>query len=184
MSEPPERTGLAARAHDLLETLYREMLKFGIVGAIAFVVDMGSFNILRHGVLAHKPTTATIVSAILGTSVAWVGNRMWTFRHRRNRPAHHEAALFIGTNALAMGVQVGIVALTHYVIGLQSVTADNAAKFSGIVLGTLFRFWAYRTFVFAGEEGEPATAAGKAPTEASTEATSVAADEGTTPRSP
>ena len=154
MSEPPAppvRTGLLDRLRALLDTLYREMLKFGIVGAVAFVVDMGSFNILRHGVFAHKPTTATIVSAILGTAVAWIGNRTWTFRHRRNRPAHHEAALFVGTNAIAMGMQVVIVAFTHYVLLLQTVSADNVSKFAGIVLGTLFRFWAYRTFVFAGQ---------------------------------
>lgn len=143
--------GLVNRVRGLLDTLYREMVKFGIVGAVAFVVDMGSFNILRHGLLSHKPTTATIVSAILGTTVAWIGNRMWTFRHRRNRPAHHEAALFVGTNALAMGIQVGIVALTHYALGFQSVQADNVAKLTGIALGTLFRFWAYRNFVFAGQ---------------------------------
>lgn len=139
-----------------VDTLYREILKFGIVGVVAFVVDMGSFNLLRNGVLAHKPTSATIISAILGTTVAWIGNRMWTFRHRRNRPAHHEAALFVGTNAVAMLMQVGIVAFSHYTLGLASVGADNIAKLFGIGLGTLFRFWAYRTLVFAGEPDEQA----------------------------
>lgn len=134
-----------------VDTIYREIVKFGIVGAVSFVVDMGSFNLLRHGVLAHKPTTATIVSAILGTAVAWLGNRTWTFRHRRNRPAHHEAALFVGTNAVAMLMQVGVVAFSHYLLGFASVGADNIAKLVGIGFGTLFRFWAYRTLVFAGE---------------------------------
>lgn len=147
---PARRPGLLDRLRGLIDTLYREMLKFGIVGAIAFVVDMGSFNLLRQTVLSHKPTTATIVSAALATIVAWIGNRVWTFRHRRNRPVHHEAVLFLATNAVAMGVQVGFVAFTHYVLMLQSIAADNVSKFIGIALGTLLRFWAYRTFVFAG----------------------------------
>lgn len=134
-----------------VDTIYREIVKFGIVGAVAFVVDMGSFNVLRHGLLESKPTTATIVSAALGTAVAWLGNRLWTFRHRRNRPAHHEAALFVATNGVAMLMQVGVVAVSHYVLGFASVGADNVAKLVGIGLGTLFRFWAYRTVVFAGE---------------------------------
>lgn len=133
-----------------MDTLYRELVKFGIVGAVAFVVDMGSFNVLRHTLLVAKPTTATLVSALIATIVAWLGNRWWTFRHRRNRPAHHEAALFIATNAAAMVVQVGVIGFSHYVLLLQSLTADNVAKFTGIVLGTILRFWAYRTFVFAG----------------------------------
>lgn len=156
MPDAPDATAPGARPEPqgwrrYVDTVYREMVKFGIVGAVAFVVDMGSFNVLRHTVLAHKPTTATIVSAVLGTAVAWIGNRAWTFRHRRNRPAHHEAALFVGTNAVAMLMQVGVVAFSHYLLGFATVAADNAAKLVGIGFGTLFRFWAYRTVVFAGE---------------------------------
>ena len=87
----------------------------------------------------------------MASVVAWVGNRAWTFRHRRNRPAHHEALLFAGTNGAAMLVQMGVVGFSHYVLALQTLTADNIAKFLGIALGTLLRFWAYRRFVFAGE---------------------------------
>ena len=176
MSDAPSPASAKQGWRGVVGTLYREVLKFGIVGLVAFVVDIGSFNLLRHGLLSEKPTTATIVSAILGTTVAWIGNRAWTFRHRRNRPAHHEAALFVGTNAIAMVMQVGIVAFSHYALGFAAVeqadaflkpgttgqeekqlmdcvlvNADNAAKLFGIGLGTLFRFWAYRTFVFAGE---------------------------------
>jgi putative flippase GtrA len=126
------------------------MIKFGVVGAVAFVVDMGSFNLLRRTVFDDRPTAATVVSAFLATVVAWVGNRLWTFRHRRNRPMHHEALLFAVTNGVALVIQAGVVATSHYVLGLQSLAADNVAKVVGIGLGTLFRFWAYRTFVFAG----------------------------------
>ena len=145
-----------------MDLVYREMIKFGVVGAIAFVVDMGTFNLLRSTLLPHKVTTATIISAAVATVVAWVGNRWWTFRHRTNRPVAHEVTLFFGTNAVAMLIQVGVVAISHYVLHLQSIAFDNAAKVVGIGLGTLFRFWAYRTVVFAGELDEPS-----APAEAS-----------------
>lgn len=144
-------SGLLARVRGAVDLLYRELIKFGVVGAIAFVVDMGTFNLLRSTVLPHKVTTATIISAAIATLVAWVGNRWWTFRHRVNRPVAHEVGLFFGTNAVAMLIQVGVVAFSHYVLQLQSITFDNAAKIVGIGLGTLFRFWAYRTYVFAGE---------------------------------
>ena len=35
-----------------------EVAKFGTVGALAFVIDVGLFNILRAGVLADSPLTA------------------------------------------------------------------------------------------------------------------------------
>ncbi len=142
---------LLERVRGAVDVRYREMIKFGVVGAVAFVVDLGLFNLLRHTVMETKPTTATIVSAAVATAVAWVGNRLWTFRHRRSRPAHHEAMLFALTNAVAMLIQAGSIAFSNYVLDLHSLVADNAAKIIGIGLGTLFRFWAYRTFVFARE---------------------------------
>src|SRR5665647_1796910 len=80
------------------------MLKFGMVGAVAFVIDLGGYNVLvfgphllgllgegnTAGVLNDKPLTARIISASVATVVAWLGNRLWTFRRRRNRQASHE----------------------------------------------------------------------------------------------
>lgn len=143
--------GPIARLRGAIDVLYREAIKFGVIGLVAFVIDMGSFNLLRHTVLENKPTAAVIISASIATAFAWVGNRAWTFRHRRNRPAHHEAALFAGTNGVALAIQAAAVAFSNYVLGFESLTADNIAKVVGIGLGTLFRFWAYRRFVFAGE---------------------------------
>ena len=46
--------------------------------------------------------------------------------------------------------------MSHYVLDLRSPLADNiSANGVGLVLGTLFRFWAYRRFVFAGEQLAP-----------------------------
>ena len=40
--------------------------------------------------------------------------------------------------------------ISRYVLDLHSPLADNAANIVGIGLGALFRFWAYREFMFAG----------------------------------
>jgi putative flippase GtrA len=139
---------LLDRLRGAIGVLYREAIKFGVVGAVAFVVDVGLMNLLRATVLEDKPTTAKVISASVATLVAWLGNRSWTFRHRSTRPVHHEAFLFFATNGVAMLIGVGTIAFSHYVLGLQTLAADNVANIIGIGLGTLFRFWAYRTFVF------------------------------------
>jgi putative flippase GtrA len=95
---------------------------------------------------------ATIISALLATCFAWIGNRMWTFRHRRNRPVAHEAMLFAVTNGVALLIQAACVGLTNQLVtGPTPRLAENIAKIVGIGLGTLFRFWAYRRFVFSHE---------------------------------
>ncbi|WP_270886411.1 GtrA family protein [Pedococcus sp. 5OH_020] len=154
----PASPSLVARLRGTMDVLYREMVKFGIVGAVAFVVDLGLFNVLRATVLSgygsgplSRAVVATIISAFVATCVAWVGNRMWTFRHRRNRPVHHEALLFALTNGVALLIQAACVGFSHHVLGQESLVAENLAKLVGIALGTLFRFWAYRRFVFSRE---------------------------------
>ena len=136
------------RLRGAIDVVYREMLKFGIIGGIAFVIDVGVMNLLRHTVLEDKPTTAKVISATLATLFAWAGNRTWTFRHRRSRPVHHEVALFFVTNIIAMLIGVGCIAFSHYVLDLTTLFADNVANIVGIALGTIFRFWAYRQYVF------------------------------------
>lgn len=155
-----------ARARGALDVVVREMVKFGAVGGIAFVVDVGLFNLLRFGTgaggpLEAKPLTAKVISAGAATLVAWLGNRLWTFRHRRRPSAGHELALFVLFNVAGMAIALGCLAMSHYVLGLTSARADNlSANGVGLVLGTLFRFWAYRTFVFRGQLDDPSEAQG------------------------
>jgi putative flippase GtrA len=154
MTAPQPTSGLSRlvqRARDAMDVIYREMIKFGVVGALAFVIDLGLANLLWHTVLEDRVTTAKIISGIVATLFSWVGNRQWTFRHRRSRPAHHEVALFFGVNLVALGIATLTLAVSHYALGFTSTLADNVATIVGIGLGTLFRFWTYRRYVFAGE---------------------------------
>ena len=147
---PGSVTALLERLRAAIGLVYREMIKFGVVGAVAFVIDIGGANLLWHTVLEDKVTTAKIISGVAATLFAWVGNRAWTFRHRRSRAPMQEVLLFFGVNALALGIAAGVLALSHYGLGFQSRLADNVATVIGIGIGTVFRFVAYRYFVFAG----------------------------------
>ncbi len=146
-----------AHARAALNVVAREMVKFGAVGALAFVVDVGTFNLLRFGLgdggpLEAKPLTAKVASAAAATVVAWLGNRLWTFRHRRRASVGHEFVLFVAFNVAGMAIALSCLGVSHYLLDLTSPQADNiSANGIGLVLGTLFRFWAYRTFVFRGE---------------------------------
>jgi putative flippase GtrA len=177
---------LLGRARGALDVLVREMLKFGVVGAVAFVIDLGGYNLLvfgphllgmfgqqsTQGVLHDKPLTARIIAATVSTVVAWVGNRLWTFRHRRNRQAGQELALYLLFNVVAMVISVACLGISRYVFDLHTQLADNLTNIFGIVLGTLFRFWSYRKFVFAGMlDEEPAQPAGPDSTELDDSAT-------------
>src|SRR3954447_6202081 len=58
--------------------LLKEVAAFGVVGAAAFVIDIGLFNLLHHfGWLKAKS-----ISTVAATGFAYVGNRHWSFSHR------------------------------------------------------------------------------------------------------
>jgi putative flippase GtrA len=132
--------------------LLHEMAKFGVVGAVAFVVDVGIFNVLLYhasGPLHGKPITAKVISTAVATAVSYLGNRFWTFRHRDRVGSAREYVLFFLLNGVGLAIATGCLAFSHYVLGLTSPLADNiAANLVGLGLGTLFRFWAYRRWVF------------------------------------
>ena len=150
-------TGPLDRLRGAVAVLYREMIKFGVVGAVAFVIDLGGANLLWHTVLTDKVTTAKIISgAVAPPLFAWLGNRQWTFRHRRSRPVHHEVGLFFARQRHRprdLGRASSPSRTTASASPAGSPTTSPPS--SGIGLGTLFRFWAYRRFVFAGEPIAP-----------------------------
>ena len=129
-----------------------ELARFGSVGALAYVVDVGLMNLLRFGpgeILGAKPLTAKVVSVAVATMVAWLGNRYWTFSDRRSSSRGRELAGFALVNVGGMVIAVGCLWFSHYVLDLTSPLADNvSANLVGLVLGTAFRYLAYRRFVF------------------------------------
>jgi putative flippase GtrA len=135
--------------------LLREVVQFGIVGGVAFVVDVTVFNALRvdtsfwSAPLSHKPITAKVISVCVATLVAYAGNRHWTWRDRPRRGMRREVALYALLNVVGMVIAVGCLATSHYLMGLTSALADNvSANGVGLALGTAFRFWSYRRWVF------------------------------------
>ena len=145
-----------------LRALLTQLASFGAVGGIAFVVDTGVYNLLRLTVLDDKPIGAKVVSVIVATAVAWIGNRYLTFRgerHRSRREVVREAVLFGAINVVGLLISMACLFVSHYLLGFTSTLADNiAGNVVGLVLGMIFRFLAYRFLVFGRTSREEAPA--------------------------
>ena len=132
----------------------REFIQFGLVGATAFIVDAGLFNLLQHGplgILAGHPNTAQFVAAVTATLYSWIANRLWTYRGRTRNNATREAILFFFANACGIGISQFCLLFTHHILGFTSALADNIAVYVvGFALGTAFRFLFYHYVVFTG----------------------------------
>ena len=138
----------------------RRLGSFSFVGTVAFLVDIGLFNLLAATVLDNNPISAKIVSVAVATTVSWLGSRYLTFRRTRGRSVRAETILFALTNLIGLGIATGCLYISHYVLGFTSQFADNiSGNVVGVLLGNVFRYFAYRYVVFTeprGTAGSPA----------------------------
>lgn len=143
-------SGTSAR----LRLLAAEFIRFGLVGGVGFLVDVGVFNLLRTTVFAPEhlhggPVWAKLISTTLAILVNWLGNRYWTFKERRRPDVLRESVEFFAVSIVGMGIGLGCLWFSHYVLGFTSLLADNiSGNVIGLALGAVFRFVLYRVWVF------------------------------------
>ncbi|WP_455133366.1 GtrA family protein [Microbacterium aurum] len=127
---------------------------FLVVGGAAFVVDAVVFNLLTFGFTGRGPlydaaVVAKVIAIAVATVVTYVGNRYWTFGTRTIARKPSRYIVFILLNVIAMGIQVGCLAFSRHVLGLEGVVADNVSgTLIGQALATIFRFFTYDRWVF------------------------------------
>ncbi|MBB4675779.1 GtrA family protein [Crossiella cryophila] len=140
---------------------HRELLKFALVGGTTFLIDSGIFYGLKLTVLETKPLIAKGIAVLMATIVSYVLNREWSFRTRGGREKQHEAALYFLVSGIAVGIYTAPLAFSRYVLDLRypdvSLLSQELGDFfigqiGGVLIGMLFRWWAFRKFVFP-EEG-------------------------------
>ncbi len=150
-------TTLADRIRGLASLFWREVAKFGAVGGVAFVIDSAVFIWLFSGPMHGSEVWAKALATIVASVFSWVANRFWTFRHRKQANVVREAVLFAVMNVVGLLIASGCVWFAKYILDLNDKPSlFIAGSVVGLILGTIFRFFAYRFWVFNEElDAEP-----------------------------
>jgi putative flippase GtrA len=103
-----------------------------------------------HFGLGTEALSAEAVGIAGGIVVTFFGNRHWTYADRRShgRDFFSETMQFLLWCLLGLGIQLGLQWVVTYGLGHKGGLAYNLATVFGIGFATIFRLWAYRTFVF------------------------------------
>jgi putative flippase GtrA len=150
---------LKAKLPERVQALLGELAKFGTIGIINIFVNLGVFNLLM-ALFPGGEVKAKAAAAVVATTSAYFMNRYWTYRHRPKSTLRREYSLFFLFNAVGFVIEVALTTITKYGFGQTHSVVLNAVAILGIVLGTVFRFWAYRTHVFKAHiGGDPAAEA-------------------------
>ena len=134
--------------------LVHELAKFGVIGVLNFVITIGISDTLHLG-LGVGPLTSFGVGTAIATTFSYFANRYWTFRHRDTSGLGREYLLFFVLNGVALVITWVFIGVTHYVLGLHNGIAFNAAQVVGTGAATLFRYWAYKRWVFLPASAPP-----------------------------
>jgi putative flippase GtrA len=141
--------GLYARAR----RLFPELLKFGLVGGIGSVIDLGGTAVL-HGKYHVGPLESKAIAVTAATVFTYVGSRFWTFKDRENQSVGREVVLFIVLNVVGLLIAEVVLGFVTYVMALRGQLEYNAASVLGTGLGTLWRYYAYKRWVFLAPAGQ------------------------------
>jgi putative flippase GtrA len=151
--ETPGRPGFPRVLYDRFAHLVREIGKFGIVGGVCYGIDIVIFAWWNH--MTGQRYVATTISTVVAATIAFIGNRFWTWRHRERTGLHREYALYFAFNAIGLAIGIACLFISSRWLGAMwpSVFRTDLAdlvsgKVVGVLLASLFRFWAYRRFVF------------------------------------
>lgn len=133
-------------------------MKFLVVGGIVFLLDAAMYNLLvfwdpsegwGHGALFAHPITAKVITIAAASVLTYLGNRLWTFGDRPTPGTSRSVIAFIVVNILASALQLGCLGFSRYVLGLDSLLADNiSGTLIGQAVSTSFRYVTYGRFVF------------------------------------
>lgn len=125
----------------------RRLLRFGIVGTVAFAVDAGCLwlaaNRLGFGLYSGRA-----ISFVTAATVAWYLNRRFTFRDRGNgERSHRQWIRYMLASLVGAAANVGSYALLVYSVPAFAHNPTLAVA-AGSIAGMLVNFSAYSLFVF------------------------------------
>ena len=136
---------LRARLRSSWKILFKEITAFGLVGVVGLVVDLSLFNLFFH----DGQIIAKTISTTCATVVTYLGNRYFSFSHRARSSIGRETVLFFGINLIVLLLSLGIIGIFEYPLHYKHHRlVMNAVNVATIGIGTIFRFWAYKRFVF------------------------------------
>lgn len=123
----------------------RELLRFGVVGTIGFLIDGGLlWGLISYGI---NPYLARIFSFPLAVVATWWMNRLWTFKDAAKSNLRRQINRYFGVQIAG--------ALTNFIVYLmilsiiEPTTLNALAAFAlGSIAGLAVNFAGSRKYVF------------------------------------
>ena len=132
-----------------MKKLFKQFMKFGVVGAIAFVIDYGLMVLLTELFGINYLISATI-SFTVSVIFNYFASMRYVFQHKEGMSRKREFIIFVVLsviglliNNLLMWIGTGLIGITYLI-----------TKIFATVVVTVYNFITRKIFLDAGDSGE------------------------------
>jgi putative flippase GtrA len=129
-----------------------QMLRFGMVGGIGFLVDAGLLYVMLG--LGLGPYSGRVVSFLVAATTTWILNRSFTFRRESPSETHPAGEWLAYLGLMVIG---GMVNYGTYALAVAFSDPVRRHPEIGVALGSIagmaINFWSAKTMVFERKAG-------------------------------
>lgn len=86
-----------------MRRLFEQLVKFGVVGALAFVIDYGVLMLLSQ-VLGVNAVLAAAISFCVSVVFNYLASMRFVFTHRDDLSTTHELLIFVVLSVIGLGI--------------------------------------------------------------------------------
>ena len=133
-----------------LPRLLQQIMKFGVVGVLAFAIDYGMLMLLSQ-VLGVPAVPAAAVSFSVSVVFNYLASMRYVFTHRDDMSQGRELALFVVLSLVGLGINELIIWAGTSVIG-ESAFAVTVVKVVATAVVMVWNFWSRKRWLDAGSE--------------------------------
>ena len=125
-----------------MKKLLAQIMKFGVVGIIATIIDFGVMNILYYGLhqdILVANTSGFIISLIFN----YLASMKYVFAHKEGMSRKREFVIFVVLSVIGLLLNDGIVLALKSGVGLEA----NIAKVCATALVMVYNFVTRKIFL-------------------------------------
>lgn len=122
--------------------LLAQIMKFGIVGVIATVIDFGVMNILYYG-LGLNILIANTAGFVISLIFNYLASMKYVFAHKEDMSRRREFVIFVVLSVIGLVLNDGIVLALKGGLGLEA----NIAKVCATALVMVYNFITRKVFL-------------------------------------
>lgn len=133
-----------------MSALIEQVMKFGVVGALAFAVDYGVLMLLSQ-LCGIDPVIAAAISFCVSVVFNYLASMRYVFVHREDLGAAHEFALFIILSVIGLGINEVIMWLGTQALGTSGL-AVTVVKVCATTVVMIWNFLSRKKWLDAGSQ--------------------------------